>query len=423
MATYTFLGHRLARVASLALFFTASIANTSVLADAPEDAYLLHKRLKTFDARVDIRPSYGSRFEDAGRRIGHPVDLVKMRSGGLDFALFSAFTPQGALDENAYRLAREVSFSRVFAVQRVVQKYPEKVELIRRSDDFERLSNDQILGFMIAVENGYPIGTEIGWVGRYYDEGARVFAFTQFGHNQLATSSIAEERLGQTPAGPDEGLSALGVQVLAELNRLGMIADISHASDAAARNIIAGSKAPVIASHSAVRSLVNHPRNLSDDLIKAVAATGGVVHIVALEDYVIGEKKEKELARQVVKDRYDVRSQVDIAALPVETRAEFEAALNEIDNIYGRSTLEDYLKHIDYAVKLVGVDHVGIASNFGGGGGVVGWSNAEDSPNVTEGLLAHGYDAAAIEKLWAGNFIRVFRQVEQVARDLQLQAN
>ena len=259
---------------------------------------------------------------------------------------------------------------------------------------------------VIGIENGYPIGTDLSRVREFYERGARYMSLAHNGHNQLSDSHTGEA----THDAPNNGISPFGRAVIAEMNRLGMMVDVSHPSRASMMQAVALSKAPIIASHSAVRALADHNRNLDDEQLLAMKQNGGVVHIVAYAGYV---KAGTHSGRAPLRNATGGRAS---APCPVEAPAQRPLS------VPGRPGVKEFVDHIDYAVRLIGVDHVGISSDFDGGGGIEGWDSAADTFNVTLELVRRGYNEQDIAKLWGGNLLRVWRDVESVARRLQADA-
>jgi membrane dipeptidase len=314
---------------------------------------------------------------------------------------------------------------------------------------------------VIGVENGYPIGTDIKRVKEFYDRGARYMSLAHNGNSQLADSNTGEAQ-GYLY---NNGLSPLGREVIAEMNRLGIMVDLSHPSKGANMEAIKLSKAPVIASHSGVRALADVSRNMDDEQLLALKKNGGVIQVVGFASYVKAESKERSAA--LTKLREDVfggaarpggrggrggpgaggegrpraggcpvesasdpaspgagrgRGNAFLAALPAEQREAYEKGMAEIDAKYPpapRANVKDFVNHVDYAVKLIGIDHVGLSSDFDGGGGIDGWNSAAEAFNVTLELVRRGYTEEQIGKMWSGNLLRVWGEVEKVAQKLQ----
>jgi membrane dipeptidase len=278
----------------------------------------------------------------------------------------------------------------------------------------------------MGVENGYPLGEDIARVKEFYERGARYLSLTHNGHNQLADSHT-----GERDGWKWNGLSPLGKKVIAELNRLGIMVDVSHASKEAMMQTAALSKAPIIASHSAARALCDVSRNMDDEQLQALKKTGGVIQVVAYSSFIKTTKPDSaERAAALAAARKDfnlpeptgpgqrARFQAALTRMAVDQRAEYETKLAEIDKQHPGDppvSLKDFIDHVDYAVQLIGIDHVGISSDFDGGGGVIGWNDASETFNVTLELVRRGYTEQQIEKLWSGNLLRVMEDVQRIA--------
>jgi membrane dipeptidase len=288
---------------------------------------------------------------------------------------------------------------------------------------------------MIGIENAYPLGTDITRVKEFYDRGGRYISLAHNGHSQFADSNTGE-RDGKWL---HNGLSDLGKQVIAEANKWGIMIDLSHPSKAANMQTLALSKAPVIASHSAARALADHSRNMDDEQLLALKKNGGVIQTVAFASYVKINKPdspERSAAIQALRKEFGLPMPGQgggpgtgggggggaMNRLTPEQRAQYTARMADIDRkLPGdpRATVADFVNHIDYLVKKIGLDHVGISSDFDGGGGVTGWNGAEETFNVTLELVRRGYTEEQIGKLWSGNLLRVMAEVEKVARQIQ----
>ena len=344
------------------------------------------------------------------------VDLGKMKRGGLDAAFFVIFVEQGPRTPEGYATAFAAAERKVSAIEEMVRKYPARIRLATSPDDVIVNHAAGRLSAMIGIENGFVIGKDLARLDALYARGARYLGLTHTGHNDICTSSGILKELGDTPATENVGLSAFGESVVRRANALGMMVDVSHASDACVRDVLRVSTAPIIASHSSARALTNHARNLSDDLMRSIAANGGVVHVVAYTGFLkldpardAAEKVlESETARQAGDAKYDSAKH---EYLPAHQRG-----LERLDQQYPLATLDDYLDHIQHAVKVAGIDHVGLASDFDGGGAVQGWHDASQTRNVTAGLRRRGFTEAQIGQLWSGNSLRVWRDVERVAQ-------
>lgn len=369
----------------------------------------LHDRLLTLDSHVDIPLTYMTPAADPGVRGPMQVDLPKMIDGGLDAAFFIVFVPQGPLDQTHYAAAYDTALIRFNAIDRMVARYNDRIALARTPDDLERIVVSGRLAAMIGVENAYPLGTDLSRLQDFYDRGTRYISLTHGGDNQFATSSTGTTNLG-VPANPTTGLTDLGRQAVAEMNRLGIMVDVSHASRPTTLELVEASTAPVIASHSSVKGMADVPRNLTDEELKAIAATGGVVQIVAFDTYLTAPTPERREAIRAARAEMGFTSVADLRAASQEDLAALRTHIAGLDG--PRSSVSDLVDHIDYAVALIGIDHVGISSDFGGGGGIAGWDDASETANVTAELTRRGYSQADIAKLWSGNLIRVWRAVE-----------
>ena len=389
----------------------ASQTPPSVEAKARE----LHKRILTVDTHCDtafslLRTDWkiGDRHDPALRASGK-IDLPRMREGGLDAEFFAAFVGQGPRTPEGYAKAKEGALKAVEAVRRMTATYAETIGLAVDPAGARRLKRAGKLTAFIGMENGYPIGRDLSLVEFFYDRGVRYITLCHSSDNDICDSSTDR----RAPA--DEGLSAFGREVVAECNRVGMIVDVSHASERSFYDVLAASRAPVIASHSSARAVCDHPRNLTDDQIRALAAKGGVVQICFLGSYVkkMPVSPEREKALKELEAKYGSMRTIQDPAVRQKARAEME----EVNGKYpeNRPTVADVVDHIDHVRKLVGVDYVGIGTDFDGGGGVVGCDDVSGMIRVTEELIRRGYTDREIEKIWGGNFFRVFDRVLELA--------
>ena len=384
--------------------------------DLEARARTIHDSAITIDTHDDISPNFATPESDPGQREGRQVTLPKMREGGLDMAFFIVYTGQTARTPENYAAAKERAAVLFEAIHRLTDEmYPDQIGFAWTPDDVERLHAEGKLVAAIGIENGFSIGTDLSLMEDYHARGARYFGLTHIGHNDLADSSIPRENLGDTEE-EHGGVSELGAQAIAEANRLGMMVDVSHASGNTAVDAARLSKAPIIASHSAVRELADTPRNLRDDELIAIKENGGVVQIVAFDGYVKIPSEEKQAALAALRENAPFESW---AAATPEQRDAYREARSKLNDEYPGATVEDFVDHIDYAVELIGVDHVGISSDFDGGGGVTGWDDASETFNVTLELVKRGYSEEDIRKMWGGNLLRVWREVETVAAEIQ----
>jgi microsomal dipeptidase-like Zn-dependent dipeptidase len=301
------------------------------------------------------------------------VNLPKMEGGGLDVGWFIVYTGQGSLDKEGCEGALENAMSKFDAIDRLVNEYaPDQIELALTSDDVKRIYAKGKKVAMIGVENAYPMGLDISNVKKFWERGARYVSLAHNGHSQFSDSNTGE----YDGIYLHNGLSDLGKEVVSQLNYYGIMIDISHPSKEAIKQMIELSAAPVIASHSSARALRDHPRNLDDEQLNWVKENGGVVQTVALGSYLTDRKDPPP-------------------------------------------NISDFVDHIDYMVEKIGIDHVGISSDFDGGGGIVGWKDASETMNVTKELRERGYNNDEIAKIWGGNLLRVLDEVQDIAAKLQ----
>jgi membrane dipeptidase len=396
--------------ASLAFAAAAGLAaSLHAQPDIVARARAIHQRVITLDTHNDIDPRTFTADCNYTMRLTTQVNLPKMKEGGLDVSFFIAYVGQGELTPAGYENAYRQAVAKFDAVHRLTEQIaPNEIALALTPGDVTRIAKSGKKVAVIGIENGYPIGTDIKHVREFYDRGGRYMSVAHNGHNQLADSHTGEAA-GEWKWG---GLSPLGREVIQEMNRLGMMVDVSHPSKASMLQAIGLSKAPVIASHSSVRKLANQSRNLDDEQLMAMKTNGGVVQINAVSEFIKKPPERTATAGGGGAGRGSGRGAQAPAAYrcPVETSPPPAPAPNP-----DRATVKDYVDHIDYAVKLIGIDHVGIASDFDGGGGVDGFNSAAEAVNVTIELVRRGYTEEQIAKIWSGNLLRVWSEVEKVA--------
>ena len=367
--------------------------------DLMEKARKIHERVLTLDTHNDINVKYFTDTLNYSMDTKTQVNLHKMREGGLDVAWFIVYTGQGELTEQGYKKAADNAQAKFDAIHRLVKEYaPNKIGLAVSSKDVDSLRKMGKKIAMIGVENAYPIGEDLNEVKRYYKLGARYMSLAHNGHNQFSDSNTGEF----DNTAKYNGISELGKKVIDSMNYYGIMVDISHPSKEAIRQTIAHSKTPIIASHSGVRALSEHPRNLDDEQLQWVKESGGVVQTVALALFVNKEKHENySNAFEALEDKTDTNAQ---KALKKE---------------HPPVDVADFVDHIDYVKNKIGIDHVGISSDFDGGGGIEGWKDASETFNVTLELVKRGYTEEEISKIWSGNLLRVLEEVADAASELQ----
>jgi len=392
---------------------------SSQSARAQEDlqarARLIHERVLTLDTHCDtplnlMRENWdvGQRHQPGLRGSGK-IDLPRMKEGGLDASFFAVFVAQGPRTTEGYTRAQERALQLFDAIRAMCARYPDLAELATTPEDAYRLEEEGKRAIFIGIENGYAIGKDLSLIKKYYDLGARYITLCHTSNNDICDSSTDRN-------GPEHhGLSEFGKLVVAEMNRVGMIVDVSHISDEAFDDVLEVSRAPVIASHSCVRALCNNPRNLSDEMLVKLAQKGGVMQMCILSAYVkeTPPNPEREAAVRKLREKYGSWGQIRDEKVRQQLRQEMEAI--EAKYPEPKATVQDVVDHIDHVVKLVGIDHVGIGTDFDGGGGVVGCDDVSEMPNITLELVKRGYSEEDIRKIWGGNFMRVFREVTQEA--------
>ena len=377
-------------------------------------AEAIHAAVITIDSHDDIPFDFATAAVDP-MNADRQVTIERMRQGGLDVAFFVVYVGQTERTIGNYAKAKADALIKFDAIHRMAEDmYPEQIEIAYSASDAERIHASGKLVAAIGIENGFVIGQDLSLLSTYYELGARYITLAHNGHNDIADSAQSRPQYGDEESEHD-GISAFGAEVIEEMNQLGIMVDISHISKDAALDSIHQSRAPVIASHSSVHALAAHPRNLDDETLFALRENGGVMQTVAFDGYIKIQPPERRQARDVLWDEFGVNSPNDLANLTEERRAEFDQRWTEILTRWPGATLGEFVDHIDYAVDLIGIDHVGISSDFDGGGGLAGWQDAGETFNVTLELVRRGYDQAEIDKLWSGNLLRVWHEVAAVA--------
>lgn len=421
------------------LLLSLLIIGCSKTAENSEEEYRklaeeIHKNVITLDTHCDINVKNFTDSINYTQRLGTQVNLPKMNEGGLDVAWLIVYTGQDSLTENGFKKAYDNAISKFDAIHRLVRDYaPDQIELALNSDDVRRIHKAGKKVAMIGIENGYPIGKDISNVKKFYDLGGRYMSLAHNGHSQLCDSNTGEK----DSIWLHNGLSDLGKRVIDEMNTHGMLIDLSHPSKKANLEMLKLSKAPVIASHSSARALCNHSRNLDDELLLAIKENGGVVQTVAFKSYLNTAKYEErvkidvEVAKQIM-DSLGVAwlERDSIRKLSGDERSKYfghlskmvpirNAKMKSMKDLPPAVSIQDFVDHIDYMVELIGIDHVGISSDFDGGGGIDGWQDASETFNVTLELVKRGYSKAQIDKLWSGNLLRVLDEAQEIAKELQ----
>ena len=381
------------------------------------EARAIHARVLALDTHVDIPPDFGTEAYDPlrARPPRQKVDLPGMEAGGLDAVFFVVYVPQRERDPANYARAMADAFVKVSAIRRMTDRdHAGRIGLALTAEDVRRIHDGGRLVALMGMENGFALGPDIDLLDTYHALGVRYLGLLHNGHNDIGDSAVPSPRR-QEPPSEHGGLSEFGRAVIARANDLGMMVDVSHASMATTLDAIRASRAPVIASHSAVRGVHDHARNLSDEALLALGENGGVVSIVAFDAYLRAVPEGKQEAIAALRAEWDLQDSMDWARMTPAERDDYAHRRAAIDRQWPRASVADLVDHVDYAVGLIGIDHVGITSDFNGGGGVDGWDDASETPNVTLELARRGYSEAEIAKLWGGNLLRVMATAEGLA--------
>jgi membrane dipeptidase len=381
-------------------------------ADLRATSEVIHDAVLTIDSHHDISFNFATEAVDPLNGV-RQVNLQNMRAGGLDVGFFNVFVRQTERTPENYAQAKTDAMTKFDAIHRMADEmYPHLIELAYSADDVERIHSSGKLVAAIGIENGYVIGTDLSLLERYHELGARYITLAHGGHNDISDSARPRPELGDEESEHD-GISAFGERVIAEMNRLGIMVDVSHISKAAVLDAIRLSRAPVIASHSNTRALTDHFRNMDDETLLALEDNGGVMQATALPVFVKTLTPEQQEATSELLADFELERLRDALSLSADERGKVMARLREI----GYPDVGDFIDHVDHAVDLIGIDHVGLSSDFDGGGGIVDWFDAGETFNVTLELVRRGYSRDDIEKLWGGNLLRVWREVEEVAAE------
>jgi microsomal dipeptidase-like Zn-dependent dipeptidase len=396
----------------------------------------IHERVITLDTHDDINTSNFTADRNYTMDLGNQVNLPKMEEGGLDVAFLIAFVGQGELTEEGYARAHAQAIEKFDAVHRLTEEIaPDRIELALTSDDVRRIWASGKKVAMIGIENAYQVGTDLSNIADFQARGGRYMSLAHNGHSQFSDSNTGE----RDGVWLHNGLSDLGRQAIAEMNRVGIMVDISHPSKDAIMQMFEVTRAPVIASHSSARALNDVSRNLDDEQLMALKENGGVVQTVAFRSYINSEKNNaNRQAVQVLEASIAEEMGFEILGgrgalqgLSEGARNEYSTRIDEVRQRAASRTEEevtntappvdvaDFVNHIDYMVDLIGLEHVGISSDFDGGGGVEGWNDSSETFNVTLELVRRGYTEEEIGMLWSGNLLRVLDEVQAIAAQIQ----
>jgi membrane dipeptidase len=391
----------------LTLPFTAIAADdAALLAKARE----IHKRIVAFDSHTDITLD----FEGAAIDGKSQLDLPKVLRGGLKGAAIAIFAQQGPRTPEGFAKARADAEKKYELIRAIAAQNPDKAALAYSPADVRRISEQGKFAVVMSILNAYPLEKDIHQIDFWYGRGVRILGFVHAGHNDWADSSRPNAGLGNK-LNEHNGLSELGVAGVRRMNELGMLIDVSQLSSPAFKQVLSLTKAPVAATHSGVKGAVDNPRNLTDEELEMLKRNGGVIQMVAFSNYVRPIPKEITDQQKTLQAEFGLAGETGPAALPEARRKEYTERNAAILAKVPRGTVPQFVDTIDYAVKKIGMDHVGIASDFNHGGGVIGWDNEGEAVNVTVELLRRGYSEKDIGKLWGGNFLHVWAKAQSLS--------
>jgi membrane dipeptidase len=399
---------------------TAAVAASVSTADLDAKARAIDARILKIDTHTDVllpRSQASNSTPDHGSQ----TSLEKLQRGGIGALAIAIAVGPGPRTPEGTRAARAEADAKLAWIQTFIKEHPDQVALALTPGDIERIHASGKIAVIESFQNTRSIGTDLTAIDRFYGDGVRLFGFTHAGNNDFADSS----RPSGEPAVEHHGLSPLGKEAVAKLNRLGVIIDVSQLTPEGVLQTIALSKAPVIASHSNVRSLIENTRNLTDAELDAIKRNGGVVHLTPFNPYLRPLSPDFDAQAAVLRQKYGLPptnkhgpagAEEGIDALPPPKLGAF---MDEFRLLLPKATLSDYVDHIDSVVKRIGIDHVGIGTDFNHGAGIIGFADESEAPNVTRELVRRGYTEEQIAKIWGGNFLRVFRNVEKVGAKLR----
>ena len=387
-------------------------------AEIMEEARRIHEAVLTLCTHIDIPFNYMTDEVDPGNvNEDFQVDYPRMQEGGLDAGFFIVYYGQTERTPEGYEAAKQGAMTKFEAIHRATEKYADIIGFTDTADGVEAIHAEGRLVALIGIENGFVIGKDLSLLETYRDMGARYITLTHNGHNDIGDSTNPRPDLGDEEE-EHGGISDFGREVIAEMNRLGMLVDVSHVSKNSMLQAAELSRAPIIASHSSTKALADVTRNMDDEQLRALAANGGVMQTVALRSFVKADSPEKIADLEAAMAEFGIESRSEIGSMSDEDRAALMARFGEVSDRYP-VTVADFVDHIDHAVEVMGLDHVAISSDFDGGGGVDGWDDASETLNVTAELVRRGYTEEQIAALWSGNTLRILREAERVAEEMQ----
>jgi len=387
-------------------------ASTAPKIDYFARARELQSHIVTFDSHLDVNLGFGDKDHSSLHCPSPQLDLEWARAGELKGGWFATFGSQRQSSPATLTTAKADAESKYRSIIGIAKSHPDRAEIAYTPSDLRRIEEAGKFAIVLSILNTYPLGSDLSQLDAWQRRGVRVVGFVHAGNNQWADSSRPNGILGDKP-NEHNGLTTLGRQAVTRLNDLGVLIDVSQLTTKALQDVLAASKAPVVATHSGIRSIVNVSRNLSDEELKAVADKGGVVQIVAFSAYLapLPQSVQDEVAR--VNAKYDIHPDRSAGSADPAKYKAWSAEYHEALAKAPKATISQYVDSIDYAVQKISIDHVGIASDFNHGGGVIGWKDESEAPNVTAELLRRGYTNEQIAKLWGENFLRVWGEAQQ----------
>lgn len=391
------------------MFLPKSLCQSDIQAKAKK----IHQKIFTIDSHNDTPMSFGEAgFNMAVRhdfnKDGSRMDFPRMKEGGLDGAFFAVFTGQGPLTDEGRQNAYQHAKATFADIDKTAALNTDLAGIALTPKDGYRLNKEGKTSMFIGLENGYPIGLDINRIQEFYDLGTRYITLCHTKNNDICDSSTDK-------AGPlHNGLSDFGKLVVVEMNRLGIMIDVSHLSDKSFYDVVALSKVPVIASHSCAKALCNSPRNMSDDMLIALAQNGGVIQMCVLSAYVKNPEPNpaRDSAESALRQKYEDWSKLSLEE-QTRARADFKTMRQQYPEKL--ADVSDLVDHIDHIAKIAGIDHIGIGTDFDGGGGLSGCMDASQMENITFELVKRGYKKKDISKIWSGNLFRVMNEAEAYA--------
>lgn len=405
-------GRRHMQTAHLLILASAALAAPAI-AQRPDEARAVHDQMIVLDTHFDTpaqlgRPGWSIMDRHSHEQDGDQVDYPRMVEGGVDGGFFAVYTAQGARTPEGDRLARDAAIVRAVQIREMIARHAEVFELALTADDARRIAAAGKRFVFLSMENGNPLGADLSLMRTFRALGVTMAGPVHFLNNDLADSAT-------DPKGPEwQGLSPRGREYVAQANRLGIIIDASHASDEALRQMVTLSRAPIILSHSGMRAIFDHPRNVSDEDARRVASKGGVIQINAFSSYMIAAPKipEREAALKELMSQW-----ASGGAMTAQERKALIAQRKAIDARWPvpRANFDDLMKHLLHAIELLGIDHVGVSGDFDGGGGVAGFEDVAAYPKLSAALLQAGYSPADVAKVWGLNALRVLSEAQALA--------